>query len=255
MLFHEPIHSTVIRLWGCSPFLQVLQAYWHPLTALECSTQYSYESDWLIYAHSFQSQFMKATPLKVQGLEETLGLSQRAPKSCTPVCTLQLGRFGLVLALLLEAGLESADLQLIFSGCLLPLVQFGSDAAEVILKGGDLALALAGGLVHGPAEHEDLLLGVVQLLASVADGVLPLLPQALHVSLQLLQLGYTATTNMNMQVWGQRQNHTHMEQPKTHDGRSPPTRYANTNVLNVVYMNSNWCNAGMVDPAVLPADP
>ena len=110
--------------------------------------------------------------------------------ACPCMHTLQLHRLLLVLVLLLEAGLEGADLHLIFGGRLLPLVQLSGDAAEVGLQGGDVALPLVVGVVHGLAEQDDLLLGVVELLTGGADGVLPLLPQGLHISLQLLQLGY-----------------------------------------------------------------
>lgn len=39
-----------------------------------------------------------------------------------------------------------------------------------------------------------LLLGGVELLSGGADGALPLLPQCLHVSLQLPELSYTSDT-------------------------------------------------------------
>lgn len=70
--------------------------------------------------------------------------------------TLQLTGSALLLLLLSEGVLQPADLLLVFGSRALPVLQLGAHSAQVRLQGGELALALSRGRLHGVSQDDDL---------------------------------------------------------------------------------------------------
>lgn len=69
---------------------------------------------------------------------------------------MQLGGGAVVLLLLREGLLQPADLLLVLGGRAPPVVQLRAHAAQVGLQGGDLALALQRGGLHGVPQDKNL---------------------------------------------------------------------------------------------------
>lgn len=85
-----------------------------------------------------------------------LGREERTQRLCSSLLTLQLAGGALLLLLLREGLLQPADLLLVLGCRAPPVVQLGAHAAEVGLQGGDLALPLQRGSLHGVPQDKDL---------------------------------------------------------------------------------------------------
>lgn len=95
------------------------------------------------------------TPLKERSGQVRFWVWMRVAQACS-VLTLQLGGSVLLLLLLREGLLQPADFLLVLCSRAPPVVQLGSDDAQVSLQGGYLLLILSGGRIHGMLQDKNL---------------------------------------------------------------------------------------------------